>query len=202
MASPDEQGIPAAPQKPVRKPPSPHIPRLFAALAIITLLAVPIVVPIAVMKTTGKSGRRGVDLDEAIEAPPPIVAAAPEEVTKEEVKESFLRLSNKKVRRTGAVGAIGSNVCNAPPCTPACSPELHRQRTPNHAHTCVGSYRSCLAAQTRAGRPACTPAALLQCFCALLLCSCSSCSCSSGARTTWCSSRFFCASPCCLPACL
>eukprot|EP00879_Flechtneria_rotunda_P001870 GHRR01002041.1.p1 GENE.GHRR01002041.1~~GHRR01002041.1.p1 ORF type:complete len:609 (+),score=135.21 GHRR01002041.1:246-2072(+) len=90
-----------APVKPAvqPKPPSPHIPRLFAVIAIVTLLAVPIVVPITVMKVTGKSGRKWVDLSEAIEAPPVVQAVAPEEVTPEEIKESFLRVTDKTFER-------------------------------------------------------------------------------------------------------
>jgi hypothetical protein len=107
MSAPGEvEGVPGEAVKPqaVRKPPSPHLPRLFAALAIITLLAVPVVVPVVVMKVTGKTGRKGVELEDAIEAPPPIVAVAPEEVTQEEVKESFLKLQNSKVRGSGRDG--------------------------------------------------------------------------------------------------
>lgn len=83
--------------KPVKKPPSVFLPRAFAALAIITLVAIPVVVPVVYMKMTGKSGRKVMDIEQAIEAPPPIVATAPEETTKEEIKESFLKLNNDKV---------------------------------------------------------------------------------------------------------
>jgi hypothetical protein len=79
------------------KPSSPHVPRVAAVLAIVALLAVPIVVPIAVMKATGKSGRRWVSVADAIEGPPAITAAPNEEVTPEEVKEAFLKVTNKKV---------------------------------------------------------------------------------------------------------
>jgi hypothetical protein len=83
----------------VRKPPSPHIPRLFAALAIITLLAVPVVVPVVVMKMTGKTGRKDRQLADAIEGPEvsTLIVTAPEETTQEEIQESFLKLNDNKV---------------------------------------------------------------------------------------------------------
>lgn len=105
MSTPaDVPEVPEAPQKPQkqRKPPSPHIPRLFAAMAVITLLAVPVVVPVVVMKMTGKTGKKDTSLsmDEVLEAPPFLASAvtAPEETTKEEIKESFLKLNDNKVR--------------------------------------------------------------------------------------------------------
>ena len=73
--------------------------RFFAALAIICLLAIPIAVPIAVMKVTGKSGRKWVSLEDAITGPD-IAGETPvanEEVTPQEVKESFLRVNGKSV---------------------------------------------------------------------------------------------------------
>jgi len=103
MSTPAEvPEVPEVPQKPQkqRKPPSPHIPRLFAALAIITLLAVPVVVPVVVMKMTGKSGRKQTSLADLLVEPESIasiIVTAPEETTKEEVKESFLKLNDSKV---------------------------------------------------------------------------------------------------------
>lgn len=61
MSTPDvEGGKPQAPAKPAPKPraPSVALPRMLAGLAIVTLLAVPVVVPVVVMKMTGKSGKQ------------------------------------------------------------------------------------------------------------------------------------------------
>lgn len=88
-----------APQK-QQKPPSPHIPRFFAVLAIGLLLAIPIAVPIVVMKVTGKSGKKYETLEAAITGPElskDFVPIADEEVTKEEQKESFLKVTDKSV---------------------------------------------------------------------------------------------------------
>ena len=118
MSTPaDVPEVPEAPQKPQkqRKPPSPHIPRLFAAMAIITLLAVPVVVPVVIMKMTGKSGKKNtaLSMDEVLEAPPYLsVVTAPEETTKEEIKESFLKLNNNKVCIAAAALSL-----SAPSCT-------------------------------------------------------------------------------------
>lgn len=73
--------------------------RFFAAIAIVCLLAIPIAVPIAVMKVTGKSGRKWVSLEDAITGPDLSgqIAVANEEVTPEEVKESFLKVNGKSV---------------------------------------------------------------------------------------------------------
>lgn len=93
-------GQPAAPVKPAKvvRPPSPTLPRLFAGLAILCLLAIPIVVPIVYMKVTHSTGKRGVPLSDAIIAPRDIEAIPSEEVTPQEVKESFLKVSNATVR--------------------------------------------------------------------------------------------------------
>ena len=94
-----EQGKPAAkPVKPSR-PPSPVLPRLVALSAIVTLLAIPIVVPVVVMKTTHTSGKpAGLSLADAIEAPVDVEATPLEEDTQEELQESFLKISNSTVR--------------------------------------------------------------------------------------------------------
>ena len=104
MSTPaDVPAVPEASQKPqpVRKPPSPHIPWLFAAMAIITLLSVPVVVPVVVMKMTGKIGRRDAQLADAIEGPQVSTlrdgVTAPEDTTQEEIQESFLKLNEYKV---------------------------------------------------------------------------------------------------------
>lgn len=89
------------PQK-QQKPPSPHIPRFFAVLAIGLLLAIPIAVPIVVMKVTGKSGKKYETLEAAITGPElsaGFIPIADEEVTKEEQKESFLKVSDKSFER-------------------------------------------------------------------------------------------------------
>ncbi|GBF87864.1 mannan endo-1,4-beta-mannosidase [Raphidocelis subcapitata] len=91
-------GAPAKPAK-TKSPPSPLIPKALAALAILTLIAIPVVVPVVVMKTTGKTGRRWATLAEAIEAPPEIVAVPNEEVSKEEIKESFLKVKDNTFER-------------------------------------------------------------------------------------------------------
>jgi hypothetical protein len=74
---------------------------LFAALAIISLLAIPVVVPVVVMKMTGKTGRKDRTLEQAIDEPELIgnlaVVTANEETTQEEVQESFLKLNDNKV---------------------------------------------------------------------------------------------------------
>jgi hypothetical protein len=87
------------PQK-QQKPPSPHIPRFFAVLAIGLLLAIPIAVPIVVMRVTGKSGKKYDTLEAAITGPElskDFVPIADEEVTKEEQRESFLKVTDKSV---------------------------------------------------------------------------------------------------------
>lgn len=96
-----ENGPTAAPSKPAKTkaPPSPIIPKALAALAIAVLVAIPVVVPITVMKVTGKSGRQWATLADAIEAPPEITAVPDEEVSKEEVKESFLKIADSKFER-------------------------------------------------------------------------------------------------------
>lgn len=125
MSTPaDVPDVPEAPQKPQkqRKPPSPHIPRLFAAMAILTLLAVPVVVPVVVMKMTGKTGRRDAQLADAIEGPETssLIITAPEETTKEEIQESFLKLNDNKVRplpdaQSVAPTAISAQSLSQPP---------------------------------------------------------------------------------------
>ncbi len=55
------------------------------------------VVPVVVMKVTGKSGRQWATLTEAIEMPPSIVATPDEEKSKQEVKESFLKIKGNTV---------------------------------------------------------------------------------------------------------
>lgn len=73
--------------------------RAFAAIAIICLLAIPIAVPIAVMKATGKSGRKWASLEDAITGPE-VAGETPianEETTPQEVKESFLKVTDKSV---------------------------------------------------------------------------------------------------------
>lgn len=123
MSTPAEvPEVPEVPQKPQkqRKPPSPHIPRLFAALAIITLLAVPVVVPVVVMKMTGKSGRKQTSLSDLLVEPESIasiIVTAPEETTKEEVKESFLKLNDSKVCDNHAHAAC--IVTRGPPSAPS-----------------------------------------------------------------------------------
>jgi hypothetical protein len=68
-------------------------------MAIITLLAVPVVVPVVVMKMTGKTGRKDAQLADAIEGPEvsTLIVTAPEETTQEEIQESFLKLNENKV---------------------------------------------------------------------------------------------------------
>lgn len=62
------------------------------------LVAIPVVVPITVMKVTGKSGRQWASLSDAIDMPPDIVAVPDEEVSAAEQKESFLKIADNKVR--------------------------------------------------------------------------------------------------------
>lgn len=104
-ASPDMEAAKAAPVKPVKpsKPPSPHVPRAFAVVAILCLLAIPIAVPIVVMKVTGTTGKKYVDLSAAITGPEltGLQPTAAEEVSPEEIKESFLKVNDKTVRSTG-----------------------------------------------------------------------------------------------------
>jgi hypothetical protein len=98
MADMEQGKPPVKPAKPSR-PPSPVLPRLVALSAIVTLLAIPIVVPVVVMKTTGTSGKpAGLSLADAIEAPVDVEATPLEEDTVEELQESFLKISNSTVR--------------------------------------------------------------------------------------------------------
>ncbi|KIZ05300.1 hypothetical protein MNEG_2660 [Monoraphidium neglectum] len=91
-------GGPVKPAK-TRAPPSPIIPKALAALAIATLVAIPVVVPLVVMKVTGRSGRQWSTLADAIEAPPNVVVTPNEEVSKEEVKEAFLKITDQTFER-------------------------------------------------------------------------------------------------------
>jgi hypothetical protein len=99
MENGPQKAVLKPPQK-QQKPPSPHIPRFFAVLAIGLLLAIPIAVPIVVMKVTGKSGKKYDTLEAAITGPElskDFVPIADEEVTKEEQRESFLKVTDKSV---------------------------------------------------------------------------------------------------------
>jgi hypothetical protein len=88
--------------KPAAKPSNPLLPRALAAVAILVLLAIPVAVPLAVMRATGKTGKQLTPLEAAIEGPPVItVVTPPEEITKEEQAESFLKISNSTVSARG-----------------------------------------------------------------------------------------------------
>lgn len=100
VGTPAEAAKPPPPAaKPAKRPPSPWIPRALAGAAILTLLAIPVVIPVAIMKATGKTGARSVNLADAIEAPPDVVAAADEESSPAEARESFLTISNTTFER-------------------------------------------------------------------------------------------------------
>jgi hypothetical protein len=73
-------------------------------------VAIPVVVPLVVMKVTGRSGRQWSTLADAIEAPPNVVVTPNEEVSKEEVKEAFLKITDQTVRffSRGAAGMWSS----------------------------------------------------------------------------------------------
>jgi len=100
--APDGQQQASAPVKPAKqsKAASPLIPRAIALLAICCLLAIPVVVPLVVMKMTGTSGKKNVQLEDAIEAPPVIQQVTPpEETSPQEQKESFLKIRNATFER-------------------------------------------------------------------------------------------------------
>lgn len=118
--SPDMEAQKAAPAQPIkpRRPPSPHVPRAFAVVAILVLLAIPIAVPIVIMKMTGTSGKKYVDLSAAITGPEVtgLQPTAAEEVSPEEVKESFLKVNDKNVSATARVGPGVTCWCKAHHC--------------------------------------------------------------------------------------
>jgi hypothetical protein len=99
--APDGQPQAMTPVKPAKQPKaaSPLVPRAIALLAITVLLAIPVVVPLVIMKTTGTTGKKNVQLEDAIEAPPIIQQVTPpEEVSPQEQRESFLKIRNATVR--------------------------------------------------------------------------------------------------------
>jgi hypothetical protein len=113
LTSPDRAAASHAPPRPTRHAPThaPSVPSMRPMQAIITLIAIPVAVPIAIMKVTGKSGRQWATLTEAIEAPPEIVAVPDEEVSAQEIKESFLKVKDDSVSST--------SLPQAPPCSPS-----------------------------------------------------------------------------------
>ncbi len=116
------------------KPPSPLVPRLAALAAMSVLLAIPVIIPLVVMKVTGTNGKSYYLLENSIVAPPSIVPVLPEETTPEEVVESFLKIGKNATVGPGgwlvhdvfalllevpAVSTIGQPACTL--CERRCS---------------------------------------------------------------------------------